>query len=52
MDRKWILYDKLLEELGGDELSLSICKALSSDIMNDVLTYIATAWDITDESED
>ncbi len=51
MNRNWEIYDKLLEELGGDELSLSICKALTSDTMNDVLSYIATAWDITDESE-
>jgi hypothetical protein len=46
MDRKWDLYDELLEVLGGDELSLSICKALSSDDMNDVLEFIANCFDI------
>lgn len=54
MDKKWKLFDRLNEELGGDELSLSICKALSSDIMNEALYYIARCWDITtdEESED
>lgn len=51
MDRKWDLYDKLLECLGGDELSLSICKALSSDDMNEVLYYIASCWDIATDEE-
>ena len=46
MDRKWDLYDKLLSALGGDELSLSICKALSSDDMNDILKYISNCYDI------
>lgn len=55
MDKNWKLFDKLNEELGGDEFALSICKALTSDTMNDVLQYIARCWDIEtedDETED
>lgn len=52
MERKWELFDKLNECLGGDELALSICKALSMDDMNTCLDYIAREWDIIDESED
>ncbi len=52
MERKWTLYDKLLDALGGEELALSLCKALSSDDMNDILDYIATCFDIDiEESE-
>ena len=50
MDRKWDLFDELLDCIGGDELSLAICKALSSDDMNDCLEYIANCYDI--ECED
>lgn len=49
MDREWNLYDTLLECIGGDELSLAICKALSCDEMNDVLEYIANCYDIENE---
>lgn len=52
MERKWTLFDVLLSELGGDELALSLCKALSVDDMNDCLEYIAQAWDVETESED
>lgn len=53
MDRNWTLYDKLLDALGGEELALSICKALSSDDMNTALQYIARCWDIdTEDDED
>lgn len=46
MDRNWTLYDTLLEALGGKELSLAICKALSADDMNGTLEYIAQCWEI------
>ena len=51
MDRKWDLYDELLNTLGGDELSLAICKALSSDDMNDVLEYIAICYDVNCDND-
>lgn len=52
MDRNWTLYNTLLEALGGEELSLSICKALSMDEMNNTLEYIAQAWDIEGGDEE
>lgn len=52
MERNWTLFDVLLSELGGDELALSLCKALSTDDMNDCLEYIAQAWGVETESED
>lgn len=53
MDKNWKLFDKLNEELGGEELALSICKALSSDDMNTAFEYIARFWDIeTEDDED
>lgn len=52
MERKWDLYDKLLECIGGEELSLSLCKALSSDDMNETLEYIARCFDIEEGGED
>jgi hypothetical protein len=52
MDKNWDLFDKLNDELGGDELALSICKALTSDNMNDVLYYIARCWDIKTENDE
>lgn len=52
MERNWVLFDVLMSELGGDELALSLCKALSSDDMNDCLEYIAQAWGVETESED
>ena len=51
MERKWKLFDTLIESLGGEEVALCLCKALSTDNMNDMLEYIAAAWDIIDESE-
>ena len=52
MKRKWALYDNLLEYLGGEELSLSLCKAMSSDDMNETLDYIARCFDIEEVGED
>ena len=52
MERKWELYDKLLESIGGEELALSLCKALSCDDMNDCLEYIARCFDIKEGGED
>ena len=52
MERNWKLFDKLNECLGGDELALSICKALSMDDMNVCLEYIAQAWGVENEGED
>lgn len=52
MDRKWTLYDTLLEALGGEEFSLSLCKALSSDEMNSALEYIAQCWGIEGGEEE
>ena len=52
MNRNWTLYDTLLEALGGEELSLSICKALSSDEMNSTLEYIAQVWEIEGGDEE
>ena len=52
MERKWELYDKLLECIGGEELSLSLCKALTSDTMNECLDYIAQCFDIEEGGED
>lgn len=46
MERNWSLYDLLLDCLGGEDLSLAICKALSSDDMNSTLEYIARCYDI------
>ena len=51
MERNWELFDRLNDYLGGEELALSICKALSMDDMNSCLEYIVQAWDIA-ESED
>lgn len=52
MKRKWNLYDKLLECIGGEELALSLCKALSSDEMNECLEYIANCFDIETEDDE
>lgn len=53
MERNWELFDLLLERIGGDELSLAICKALTMDDMNEILDYIANCMDIeTGEEED
>ena len=52
MERKWTLYDKLLDALGGEELALSLCKALSSDDMNDCLEYIANCFDVETEDDE
>lgn len=52
MERNWVLFDVLLSELGGDELALSLCKALPMDDMNDYLEYIARAWGVEIESEE
>lgn len=51
MERNWELFDKLLESIGGDELALSLCKALSCDDMNDRLEYIANCFDIESEED-
>lgn len=51
MDRNWELYDKLIEEIGGEELALSLCKALTSDDMNDYLKYIANCFDVEYEED-
>lgn len=51
MERNWNLYDELLEAIGGDELSLSLCKAMSCDDMNEYLEYIANCFDIGGEEE-
>ena len=51
MERNWKLYDWLLDTIGGDELSLSICKALSMDDMNEILDYIATCNDLYYDEE-
>lgn len=52
MERNWELYDTLLNALGGEELSLSICKALSMDEMNGTLEYIAQVWEIEGGDEE
>lgn len=52
MDKNWKLYDILLEALGGEELSLSLCKALDMDEMNSTLEYIAQCWDIEGGDEE
>lgn len=52
MDRKWTLYDTLLEALGGEGLALSICKALNADEMNSTLEYIAQCWDVEGGEEE
>ena len=49
MERNWNLFDLLLERVGGDDLSLAICKALSSDDMNDTLEYIARCYDLQED---
>ena len=46
MERNWELYDTLIDVIGGEELALNLCKALSMDDMNDCLEYIANAYDI------
>ena len=51
MERNWELFDNLLEAIGSDELSLSLCKALSSDDMNECLEYIANCFEIGGEEE-
>lgn len=45
------VYDRILEAIGGDELSLSICEALSMDDMNETLDYIANCFEIESEDE-
>ena len=52
MNKNWILYDTLLEALGGEELSLSLCKALGMDEMNGALEYIAQCWEIEGGEEE
>lgn len=52
MERNWRLFDLLLERIGGDELSLAICKALTMDEMNDILEYIANCEDINEGEEE
>ena len=52
MERKWKLFDTLIESLGGEELALCLCKAMSSDDMNDALEFIARCYDVKEGGED
>ncbi len=52
MERNWELFDTLMEAFGADELALSLCKAMSSDDMNDILGYIANCFDIEGGEEE
>lgn len=52
MDRKWKLFDTLMEAIGADELALSLCKAMSCDDMNDILEYIANCFEIEGDEEE
>lgn len=52
MERNWELFDTLTEAIGSNELALSLCKAMSSDEMNDILEYIANCFEIEGGEEE
>ena len=50
--RKWDLFDKLVEPLGGEKLAEELIRYMDSDTANRYLESIAKEYEIEDEENE